>query len=289
MTNLPSQQIGESQRLSAKLQVQPDAKIMQPHFGSQASLKAIEGMGSFPNQAEGVEQLVVDGFHDLTQTCQPVPPGFGPFLFTALMGRADNLCGILVKPASMQLISGEAFVGQIDALGGRTGTEQPRAAMVPDGEKGFGQAMVVATGWGKAKASNDSHRRNRGKQMKTLIPANAIAPADIGLPSQPTAATSLGISSWDARTVQDFIQAALSLQMLDQVQSEGHDDIAVPALQAVELAAIWQTGKSRSQVLPDVAVEGPFAGKVRPLVKKASVTTSLHDSEATGPRQCFSW
>jgi len=53
----------------------------------------------------------------------------------------------------------------------------------------------MATARGKAKAGDHAGRGHRGEQMQALIPANAIAPADIGLAGQPSAATSLRISS----------------------------------------------------------------------------------------------
>src|SRR5205807_10647274 len=88
--------------------------------------------------------------------------------------------------------------------------------MPPNSKEGCGQRMVIATDGGEAKASDHSRRGNRGEQMEALIPTNAIAPADIGLSGQPSAATSLGISRGNARTVQRFIQATLRLQLVHQ-------------------------------------------------------------------------
>src|SRR5205823_12970441 len=100
--------------------------------------------------------------------------------------------------------------------------------------------VVVATGGSKAKAGNHAGRGNGGEQMKALIPANAIAPADIGLPSQPSGTTPLGISRRNARTIQRLIQAAWCLHLLHQVQTEGHDDITVLPLQPIKLLAVGQ-------------------------------------------------
>ncbi len=70
MTNLPVEQISESQRLAAHLHVEPDAKVMQSDFGCQARLKAIQRVRALTGQPEGIEQLVVNGLNDLTQSSQ---------------------------------------------------------------------------------------------------------------------------------------------------------------------------------------------------------------------------
>jgi len=70
MTNLPVEQVGESQRLSSKLQVEPDTKVMQGHFRGQACLKAVQRVRALTSQSEGIEQLVVNGLNDLTQPSQ---------------------------------------------------------------------------------------------------------------------------------------------------------------------------------------------------------------------------
>src|SRR5213079_2502733 len=267
MTNLPVEQIGESQRLATQLHVEPEAKVMQSDFRRQARLKAVQRVRAFTSQPEGIEQLVIDGLNDLTQPSQPASPGFGPAHFTALVRRADHLCTILRVPAAMQVIACKAFISDIDALRRSADTGQTRRGMPPNSKEGFGQRMVIATGGGEAKAGDHTRRGNRGEQMEALIPTNAIAPADIGLSGQPSAATSLGISRGNARTVQRFIQATLRLQLVHQVQTESHDDIALLTLQAIELLALRQGRKRRSQVAQRVAIEGAFAGKVRPLAK----------------------
>jgi hypothetical protein len=77
---LPLKQVSKSQGLAVQLQIEPDAKVMQPHFSRQTSLKAGQVMRPFSRQAQGVEQLVVDRFDDLPQPSQPATPLFGPLL-----------------------------------------------------------------------------------------------------------------------------------------------------------------------------------------------------------------
>jgi hypothetical protein len=78
MTNLPIKQISKSQRIAPKLQVEPDAKVMQGHFRGQTCLKAVQGMRALTGKLEGIEQLVIDGLDDLAQPSQPASPVFGP-------------------------------------------------------------------------------------------------------------------------------------------------------------------------------------------------------------------
>src|SRR5258706_9712433 len=120
MTNLPVEQVSESQRLASQVQVEPEAKVMQGHFRRQTCLKAIQSMRTLTSQPKGVKQLAIDGLNDLTQSSQPATPSFRPAHFTPLMGRTDDLCTIAVLPVLMQQITCKAFVGDIDALGRRS-------------------------------------------------------------------------------------------------------------------------------------------------------------------------
>src|SRR6266567_2787212 len=124
--NLPVKQLSESQSLAAKLQVEQEAKVMQRDLGSQTCLKAVERMGTLTSQPEGIEQLAIDRFDDLTQSGQPASPGFGPTDLAALMRDTDHLRMVQGLPVLMQAIPGEAFVGHIDALCWCTYTAQTR-------------------------------------------------------------------------------------------------------------------------------------------------------------------
>ena len=117
MSNSPVNQIGESQRSTLEMCIQPDTKIMQTDFGSQARLKARQGMRAFTCQAEGIEQFVVDGFDQLTPSDQPPPPGFRPFPLARLVRRRDHLRPKAFSPESVRLLSSKSLVSQIDAPG----------------------------------------------------------------------------------------------------------------------------------------------------------------------------
>ena len=60
------------------MQIGPDTEIMQTDFGSQASLKAGEVMGTLTSQGKGIQEFVVDRSNDLPNASQPATPGFGP-------------------------------------------------------------------------------------------------------------------------------------------------------------------------------------------------------------------
>ncbi len=66
-SNLPINQISKSQRSAFELTVEPDAKVMQAHFGSQTGLETTQGMRPFPCQTKDREQFVVDRLDQLAQ------------------------------------------------------------------------------------------------------------------------------------------------------------------------------------------------------------------------------
>ncbi len=70
MTNLPVEQVGESQRLAAQLHVESEAKVMQSDFRRQARLKAVQRVRAWTPQPEGIEQLVIDGLNE-SRAAQP--------------------------------------------------------------------------------------------------------------------------------------------------------------------------------------------------------------------------
>src|SRR6266567_4181714 len=102
MTNSPVKQLSESQRLASELHIEPEAKVMQSDLCRQACLEAIQRMGTFTSQPEGIEQLAIDRLNDLPQPSQPAPPGFGPMELTALMWGTDHLSMVQGLPVLMQ-------------------------------------------------------------------------------------------------------------------------------------------------------------------------------------------
>jgi hypothetical protein len=100
----------------------------------------------------------------------------------------EALCTKLSMPATMQVFTDKGFVGDIEALGWRIDTGQKRYGCVSHHKEGLGQRMIIATGRVKSIAGNHARWLKRGEQMKALIPAYTVTPADVGLPCQPAGA-----------------------------------------------------------------------------------------------------
>ncbi len=82
------------------MQIEPDTKIVQTHFGSQTSLKTSQVVRTLTSQTKGIQEFVVDGFDDLPQMGQPATQRSGPTdVFAALMGRRDQIDLSLCLPA----------------------------------------------------------------------------------------------------------------------------------------------------------------------------------------------
>src|SRR5690348_2006808 len=180
MSCLPGKQLSKSQRSSAELQIEPDAKIMQSYFRSQASLKARQVMRTFPSQAQRVQQFLIDGFNDLSQTGQPATQGFGPTLsFAGLVWRGDQIHLILLTPPTPRPLSCKSFVSEIRSLGRQTCTRQAWPGSLSCGKQGRSQMLVVCACTPKAKTRNHALCGDAEQQMEAFIPADTITPADI--------------------------------------------------------------------------------------------------------------
>jgi hypothetical protein len=251
------------------MQIEPEKKIVQADFGRQARLKAGQVVRTLTRQAKGIQEFVVDGLDDLSQAGQPAPQGFGPVdALTALVRRRHQVDLKLGLPAAARSFSGKAFVCHVGALSRQVSTGQMRRGVLTSGEQGRRQLLIMGTGRLKAKTSDDAQRRDTQQQMKAFIPAEAIAPADICLPSQPAGATAFGIAGHCRGTIQDFIAALLGLQVVNEKQAERCDRIAMLAQEPIELPASRQCRKRGSQLLLHVAVKGPFTGELHPLPKE---------------------
>lgn len=178
--------------------IQPDAKIVQADLGRQASLKPREGMWTLPGQAKSVEEFVKDALNPLAQVSQPPPPLFGPRLFAALTRWGNHLGSIKVSPTLMRFLTSKPLIGDVGALCWFSDTAQRRYRQSAKGQKGFHQELIMAGGFTKAVASDHALPSNGNQQVKTFIPANAVTPANIGLPCQPSFSTSFGIAYGNA-------------------------------------------------------------------------------------------
>ena len=181
----PPQQVGKSQRRAAQLPVQTDAEIMQGGPGSQPGLKAVQLVRAFPVQTEGMVELVKDRFHYLAYPRQPAAQSFGPGVPAVALGRRDYPGAIAVLPPLSQLPSLKALVRHIPAPDRCPQGGQPGMGGMPEGEEIFGHGLVLGAGGGKGEAGDDAFGIDGKQQVKTFIPTQAVAPANISLPGQP--------------------------------------------------------------------------------------------------------
>jgi hypothetical protein len=161
-------------------------------------------MGALPPQTEGIEELVVDRLHDLTEGSHPLPQTLGPAsLFGVALGRMDDLSSVALQPTPVVFRSLEAFVGHVDPTEGRT-----HAVM----SLGLGLALTAkrlsARGCSAVEAepkqkTRDHHRRLYGGQnTEALVPPYAVGPSDVGLSGEPAMSTALCIPDGHRRTIE---------------------------------------------------------------------------------------
>src|SRR6266516_3081263 len=251
------------------MQVEPDTKIVQSHFRGQTRLKSRQVMRTFTGQTEGIQEFVIDCFDDLPNASQPAPQRFGPaFPLTCLMRRADHLHLLLRLPALLRTSSRKSFIRHICSTSYLPGARQTWCRVLAGSKQGRGQHLIMSTGRSEAKTGNHPVGIDAQQQVEPFIPADAIAPANVGLPGQPAGATAFGITGHRWGTIQDFIETLLGMQKQDQIQPERRDSIPLLAQEPIELAAIRQLRKGRSQMMLCIAIKGPFAGKLDPLAKQ---------------------
>src|SRR5258708_12300371 len=106
------------------MQIEPETKIVQPDFGRQACLKACQVVRTLTRQAKGIQEFVVDGLDDLSETGQPPSQRFGPVdALTALVRRRHQVHLMLLPPPTTPPSSRQPFSIHIAAL-----TRPPRPA-----------------------------------------------------------------------------------------------------------------------------------------------------------------
>jgi len=248
--------------------IEPKTEVMQRHLRRQASLEPRQGMGALPFQAEDRIQLAKDGLHDLTQSSQPAAQRLRPGMTTRPPGTANHPAAVVQPPLLMPGPPFKAGVDDLHPTDRLADIGQARIKLMTPREKGLGQGLIFGAGRSEAKASNHSAGRRSHQQMKALIPAEPIAPANICLPSQPASSSTFGITGGHRRAIQRLIGIIRAEQSMRQMQGKGDDCIAVLTLQAIELRTSRQVGKGCPQVTLGIAVEGPFALKVGPLSKE---------------------
>lgn len=90
--------------------------------------------------------------------------------------------------------------------------------------------------------------------MKTFIPADAITPANISQSREPAVTPPFRIPRGHTGGIKGFIQTLRCAQLLDQMQKESDERSMVLAQETIELRAVRQRRKSRTNVVRKVFV-----------------------------------
>src|SRR5215204_6211369 len=153
--------------------------VVQRHPRRQSGTQTPHLMGTLPPEAEGVEEFVVDRFDDLTYPGDPPPQVLGPGLFGVALGRMDYLRPVVIEPATMVFGAFEAFVSYVSPREGRAHADEPGVRIGPEVEESLSQRLVGRGGGTEAKARSHSGGLNGGQKRETLVPAQAVGPADV--------------------------------------------------------------------------------------------------------------
>src|ERR687898_1643696 len=95
--------------------VEPDTEVVQSHPRRQTRPQTSDLVGTLPPEAEGIEELVVDRLHDLTEGSHPLPQTLGPAsLFGVAFGRMDDLDSVALQPTPVVFGPPKALVGHVD-------------------------------------------------------------------------------------------------------------------------------------------------------------------------------
>src|SRR5919112_5286085 len=260
----PSQQVGEGQPGAAELVVEPDTEVVQGHPRRQSSPQTPQFVRPLPPQAESVEQLIVDAFDDLSESGHPPPQAFGAGLSGVALGRLDDLGTIVIKPAPMVFGTLETFVGHVSSREGRAHAYEPGVRICPELEEGLCKRLVGSRGRTEAKARDHAGGFYGGQKGETLVPAQAVGPADVGPSGKPSTSPAFRIANGHRRGVQGLVRRLRTFHDPRQVQGHLLDRVCTGAHEPVELRAVGQGGEGASEMSLGVAVEVSLAGESRP-------------------------
>src|SRR5215204_100220 len=219
-------------------------------------------MGSLSPEAEGVEEFVVDALNNLADGSHPPPELLGPASLAGVsFGWMNDLYTIALKPPPMVFFALETLVGYIRSRADRHNAFEPGVRVSPEGEEALSQGLVGGGGSPEAETRNHSGAIHCCEQAKTLVPSQAVGPADVGLSGQPSRPPpALCISDRHSRAIQRLTRALfLPLQKGCQMQGESFHELGMGAREAIKLRTVGQGGESAAQVDLCVAIEVPLA------------------------------
>jgi hypothetical protein len=220
-------------------------------------------MGPLSPEAEGIEQLIVDALHDLADASHPPPQALGPGLAAVALGWVDDARSVEIEPPPMVFLAFEALVGYVGSRADRAHADKLGVRSGSHGEEGLRHLLVGSGSSSEAKACNDPAGIDGSEQAKSFVPAQAIAPADVGAPGQPSMPATLAVPDGHRRAIQGLVRVFSCFQKSHQMQDESLDELCAGAHTAVELRAIGQGREGLEQISLSVAIDVPFAGEPR--------------------------
>src|SRR5215216_3931828 len=245
--------------------IEPDTEVVQSHPPRQTRPQTPHLMGTLPPQTEGIEELLVDSLHDLTEGSHPLPQTLGPAsLLGVALGRMEDFSSVALQPTPVVFSSLKAFVGHVDPTEGRTHADEPRVGVSPQREEALGQRLVCGGGGAETETRDHPRRLYGGQNREALVPPYAVRPSDVGLSGEPAMSTALCILDGHRRTIECLVGMSPILQHLPQLHGDLLDGLRIEAHETIELGAAWQCGECSSQMTISVAVEVPFAGESAP-------------------------
>ena len=162
-------------------------------------------MRPLPVKSKSIVQLLVDGLYNLPQASYPTSQLFGPGLAAVSFGWADHLGPVMLIPKLVPVFTLKSLVHHVVAHCWVPYGRHPGLGIMAESEEVLGHGLVFGAGWGKGEPGNDPLGISREQQIEPFVPSQAVAPANVGLTSQPTSASTLGISGRDSSSVQGFV------------------------------------------------------------------------------------
>jgi hypothetical protein len=93
-------------------------------------------------EAEGVNQLLARGLHDLADASDPTPQALRPYLSGIALGRADEPRPVMTQLPLAIFGALEALVDHVRCRGGTPYTPKPSVRLSPHSEESLGQRLV---------------------------------------------------------------------------------------------------------------------------------------------------
>ena len=123
---LPVHQVRKGQTWAAELLIEPDTEVVQRYPGRQPPPQTLKLVGPLSAKAEGIVELLVDGFYDLADARCPPPQSLRPTPLTFVaLGWTDDPHPVSIEPSSVVVPALEALVEHVGSRGRRSHALQP--------------------------------------------------------------------------------------------------------------------------------------------------------------------